>query len=245
MCDEPVLWCRAPFWSGKRQKYVRYESFDEGVRRYLLIADAVRTAAERMVWLDHKSCAAPRHGLDDEDDSKECKRLRRARPWTGTEKQLRLFLTTVTYYESSYRRDVHEGSTRGDCDYKEVGGRKVLIEGSCRSHCLGQVKLEGKERSRRGYTKHQIVGTSEVATKRCLQTIVDRLSASRNVCLANQKPNKGHHAACVMGVYGGVTGYRADPRIKKRAKTYLDLLRAKPKLDKRTRKVLGLDDEDA
>ena len=150
----------------------------------------------------------------------------------------------MTYYESTYRRDVHAGTTRGDCDYTEVDGRRVLIAGSCRSHCMGQVKVEGKERTRRGLHGDQLVGLSREATARCLTAVTDRLSSARNACVANRRPNEPAHPACVFGVYGGVHDWRSDKRIQKRHKTYLELARKQPKLSKRVRTVLGLDDEE-
>jgi hypothetical protein len=241
VCDEPAIWCRPPRWSARLQKFVRYESFDEGVMRYLDIADVVRAASEEMVWQPHDTCAAP--GTEKPEDGKACEKLRRDRPFVGSSRRLQLLLTTVAYFESTYRRDVHAGTTRGDCDYKTVNGKRVVIDGSCRSHCLGQVKLEGKERTKRGHDKHRIVGLSRGATARCVSTVVDRLAVARNVCVKN-RPGTVAHPACILGVYGGVGSWKSDPRIKKRYKTYLDLARAEPKLSKRVRKLLGLDSED-
>ncbi len=239
MCDEPVFWCQPPKWSARRKKFLRYESWAEGVHRYLGIADVMREAATSMTWTPHASCTPPRRGHDDEDGH-ACRRRRRARPWTGTVRQLGLLLTTVAFYESTYRRDVHEGTTRGDCDYKTVNKRRVLIEGSCRSHCLGQVKLLRREKSRRGHTSEHIVGLSRAATQRCILTVADHLSSARNTCMAHRKPHKGHYAGCIMGVYGGVSNWSKDARIKKRNKTYVELLRTKPKLSKKVRKLLSL-----
>lgn len=241
ICDEPVLWCKPPHWSGKHQRFMRYENFEEAVRRYLLVADVMRDASDNMVWKGHGRCAPP--GQKRPKDDKACAAARRRRPFTGTERQLRLLLTTVTYYESTFRRDVHSGETRGDCKYREVNGRRVRIEGSCRSHCLGQVKLDGKERTRRKYDRDDIVGVSRAATKRCIETVVDHLSTARNVCTANRRPGSAAHPACIIGVYGGVRNWDRDPRIQKRYKTYLELSRAKPKLGDEVKKILGIEEE--
>jgi hypothetical protein len=222
-CDEPVLHCRPPTWSARHQRYFRFEDWEEGVRRYALIADVAATTAARMVWVDDDRCSAPNHG-DDADPV--CRALHRARPWSGSELSLQLLLATVMSHESSLRRDVHDGTTRGDCDYAQVGGKPEVIAGSCRSHCLGQVMVRPGQRTRRGYSADDLVGLDREATVRCMETVIDRLSGAHDACVAQHSGRRGAYAGCTMGVYGGVNHWSRDSRIHARLKTY-DTLRAR------------------
>lgn len=209
LCDEPVLACRPPHQSRARNTWLRYERFDEGARRYAMISDVI-TEVARASTREPDAC-------DDDDDG--CAVLRRSRPWTGGEDQLRFLVATVISHESTLRRDVHEGTTRGDCDYRDVGGRQVPIEGSCRSHCLGQVMIEPGKRTRRGYRADDIVGLDRASTRRCIETVVDRLSDAHARC-SSAPGTSSLRPACVLGIYGAVPGWQRDPRITARAKTY-------------------------
>jgi hypothetical protein len=173
-----------------------------------------------MVWHHDDRCAPPRHG-DDADPL--CRALHRARPWSGSELSLQLLLATVMSHESSLRRDVHDGTTRGDCDYALVGGKPEAIAGSCRSHCLGQVMVRPGQRTRRGYSADDLVGLGRAATVRCVETVVDRLSGARDACVAQHSGRRGVYAGCTMGVYGGVSSWSRDGRIGDRLKTYSTL----------------------
>jgi hypothetical protein len=214
-CNEEVLYCRAPEWSARHQRFVRFETFAEGVRRYAMLAEVMHETAQRMTWQPDGHCPPPRHG-----DGDLCSVEHRAHPWSGTERQLELLLATVVAHESSLRRDVHEGTTRGDCDYTDRGGRREVIEGSCRSHCLGQVRVLPGDRTARGYTADEIVGLDRVSTARCIETVVDHLSAAHDLCVAQNNGRQGAYPACTMGVYGGVTSWGKDPRIALRVETW-------------------------
>ena len=192
-CDEPVLWCHPPKWSRRHERFYRYETWSEGVARYNRIAElTVSVAAE-----------ATSEGR-----------------WVGSEDALRRLMATVMGHESGLRRDVHEGRTRGDCDYTTIGGERTIIAGSCKSHCLGQVQVIGKDRTARGYTADDLVGLDEASTRRCLETVSDLLAGAHKACVAQRNGHVGTYPACTMGIYGGVASWRSDPRIAKRAKTY-------------------------
>lgn len=192
-CDEPVLWCHPPKWSRRHERFYRYETWAEGVARYAGIAAiTVQVAAE-----------AKREGR-----------------WLGSERALERLLATVMAHESGLRRDVHEGRTRGDCDYTTIGGERTVIAGSCKSHCLGQVQVIGDDRTARGYTADDLVGTDHASTRRCLETVSDLLAGAHKACVAQRNGKVATYPACTMGIYGGVASWRSDPRIAKRAKTY-------------------------
>ncbi len=192
-CDEPFMYCRAPLLSPRHRQFYRYETWEEGVKRYALIADVV----------------------------------------------VDLLLTTVMSYESSLRRDVHEGRSRGDCDYTTVAGTRTVIAGSCRSHCLGQVMVRRGQRTSRGYTSDELVGLDRASTARCVQTVIDRLSGANNACVAQHAGGRAAYPACTMGVYGGVASWAMDPRISARAKTFHTLANLPTELDAKVKQTLG------
>jgi hypothetical protein len=217
VCSEPVLSCRPPEWSAVRRRFVRFETFAEGARRYALLADAIVAVAARMAWAADDACPPPRHG-DGGDGA--CAARHRERPWSGTARQLELFLATVMAHESTLRRDVHEGTTRGDCDHAVIEGRRQLVVGSCRSHCLGQVRVLPGDRTARGYSADDIVGLDRASTERCIETMVDYLSTAHELCVAQNSGREAAYPGCTMGVYGGVASWGKDARIAARVETY-------------------------
>jgi hypothetical protein len=234
VCAEPRLYCRAPRHSASRGGWVRYERFDEGVRRYALIADAIAEVAQATTRPMAPACEAlPK------DERAECERAAREKPWTGGQAELRWLLSTVIAHESTLRRDVHEGTTRGDCDYVDVGGRRVEVEGSCRSHCLGQVMIDPGKRTRRGYRADDLVGLDAAATRRCLETVTDRLSDAHRICSEGKFRSAHMRPSCVLGVYGAVPGWQRDPRIADRAKTYGELRSLRRPLAREVLEALG------
>lgn len=189
VCAEQVLSCRPPRWSPRRKRFLRLETYAEGVRRYARIASVI------------SEVAADTSG------------------WSGSDEAIVRLLVSVAYHESGFRRDVHDGSTRGDCDYRVVGGVKELIAGSCRSHCLGQIFLMPKQRTARGYAPDDLVGLDRASTRRCVQTMADRLAGANRTCNA-QQGTAGVHPACTIGMYGGVAFYAQDGRIRARVRSY-------------------------
>lgn len=192
-CGEPVLWCHPPKWSGRHGGFYRYETWTEGVDRYQRIAALTVDVA----------AGAKREGR-----------------WLGSERALVRLMATVMAHESGFRRDVHEGRTRGDCDYTTIGGERTVIAGSCKSHCLGQVQVVGDDRTARGYNGNDLVGLDDASTRRCLETVSDLLAGAHKACVAQRNGKVGTYPACTMGIYGGVASWRSDARIAKRAKTY-------------------------
>lgn len=240
-CDEPKLVCAKPHYVARERSWYRYENWAEGTRRYLTIAEAMARASRDMVWSPEGDCARP--GTADPDDGPACTARRRARPWVGSERLLQVVLATVASHESGLRRDVHEGKTRGDCDYTTRNGKRVIIAGSCRSSCLGQINLpHPDDETRRGHGRDDLVGLDEAATFRCVEAMVDRLSHARQMCIRrNNGVTTGRYAACTFGVYGGVAAWSSDPRIKDRVKTFQRLWSTSRKVDQEVHDAL--DDE--
>ncbi|MEM1034102.1 MAG: hypothetical protein AAGN82_27440 [Myxococcota bacterium] len=218
VCDEPKLVCAPPRYRPRQRAWYRYENATEATRRYAVIAGAMAQVSRDMVW-GESTCAPP--GAD-EDDGDACAARRRQRPWLGSARLLQVTLATVASHESGLRRDVHDGTTRGDCDYETHRGRRVVVPGSCRSSCLGQVNLPGADdETRRGHGRDDLVGLGAAATHRCIEAMVDRLSRARRSCGgAGPGAAQARRTACTLGVYGGVAGWRRDPRIAARVATF-------------------------
>jgi hypothetical protein len=120
-----------------------------------------------------------------------------------------------------------------------VAGRQVVVEGSCRSHCLGQVMLEPGQATRRGYLADDLVGVDRAATRRCIETVVDLLSDAHARCSAGKAGQTVTRPSCVLGLYGAVPGWERDPRIAARAKTYSELAALKRPLKPAVLEALG------
>jgi hypothetical protein len=217
-CDEETIACRPPHWSGSQKAFLRYETWEEGTLRYWLIADVIASVSQTLT----------RGSADDAATS---------RRWKSSPDALRQLLVTVVLHESGMRRDIHSGLTRGDCDYRMVKGKPQLIEGSCRSHCLGQINLDPGAKTARGYSADQLVGVDRAATRRCIQTTADLLTQAHGACM-RQLNAEGSHAACTLAMYGGVTGWATDPRIAARMTSYRNLRAHRAELNDRVRRLL-------
>ena len=210
VCAEETLSCAPPRWSPRRQRFIRLETYREGLQRYADIASVMTTVA-----------AETPH-------------------WMGSDEDLVRLMLSVAYHESGFRRDVHEGSVRGDCLFREVAGVQEAIPGTCRSHCLGQIYLLPEQRTERGYVPDQLVGLGRAATTRCVQTMADRLTDANRACSA-QRNQRGVHPDCTFAMYGGVASYQEDPRIKARVRSYERLRRSDATLTDEVIAVLDAD----
>jgi len=118
---------------------------------------------------------------------------------TRGEPLLRRLVLTVTYHESGWRRDVHEGSNHLV---------RTALEDRGRSWCLGQHLLG--TRSRRG---RSLVGVSTMATQRCVAATASALRHAVDVCSARLIGGP----TCWFSTYGGVA--HPGPRIRARVAT--------------------------
>lgn len=172
--DSTKMICRKPWFSKRRKAWVLPEKKADAVLRYSQIAEII----------DSVSTKHPK--------------------WPGSKTDLVHHLLTVARHESSFTRDVHDGSHRGDCDWS----------GYCKSSCLGQI-LVGRGRSRFTKYKHRdLVGLDKASTSRCIETMAAYLSASKSFCLKRKRGDR-----CTFGVYGGVRSPSTDKRIRAREQT--------------------------
>jgi hypothetical protein len=93
------------------------------------------------------------------------------------------------------------------------------------------------ERTARGYLPDDLVGLGHDATRRCVETMADRLGEANRACKV-QRGAAGAHPACTMGMYGGVSSYSGDPRITARARTFERLRIENPTLSPDIRALL-------
>lgn len=218
-CDEPnSLLCQPPRFSAAHGSFVVVEGYQQGLERYAQIA----RVTDRV--------------------------LRRG--WKTPQKYLWRYAVTVMFHESGFRRDVHEGigsAARGDCRWAYPDGRRAAprakgsrrIEGSCRSHCLAQILLEGRMRSSQGYGPKDLVGLDDAATERCVEVAVHHLDRCYRYC-ATRGPRP--LTSCVIAMYGGMTHARGR-RINERLRTMNRLMSAPTELSEKVRTELGLDEE--
>lgn len=171
----------------KYQSFSRAESYEEGLLRYLTIAQSVHEIGEDAV----------NHG------------------WVWNKDQLKYMLLTVARGESSFRRDIHSGHgkwSRGDCAYfKQTTGKKTYKtdpEGVrvCRSVCLGQIKLDmynGEQvKTKEGWSAKDLVGTDLESTKRCFSVSARYMSSHRKWCATQTEQAYDDWAASVFTAYG-------------------------------------------
>lgn len=172
----------APRWSPYYKAYVRRETKEEALRRYLLIARVIEKTATVM--------SAPVK-LDDGTE--------KPAPWPWSVSDLALSLVTIANHESGFRRDVHSGvgpSALGDCAYWDIRGRRISPEHaravgaaartSCRSVCLMQINTGGLERARFGYMGKEMVGLDEASTERCFAAGAQAFAEARARCAATR-----------------------------------------------------------
>ncbi len=205
--------CAPPRYSPAHQSFVRPESRSEGLERYRQLAEVMAATVIAMTWRPHPTCRPLRAvRWAPEATTDECTALQQARPWRGSQRELARYLVAVAYHESGFRRDVQSG----------VGKWSKGDRG--KSHCLAQILLDKsgrRKKTARGYTGKQLTGIDKESTMRCLVTMVDYLSHSRNVSTSPYGPTQRGPTAVFMG-YGGVTNAR-DPRIRARVSTYRKL----------------------
>jgi hypothetical protein len=168
-----------PTWSPSYKGYVRKESKEEALRRYIVIARAIEKVATAMA-------APPKR---EEGGGEE------AAAWPYPAEDLARALVTIAHHESSFRRDVHSGvgpAALGDCSYWDVQGRRVsperarttpgVLRTSCQSVCLVQINTGGLERARFGFMGKEMVGLDDASTERCFTAGARAFAAGRARC---------------------------------------------------------------
>lgn len=255
ICEDPALWrCRPPrldmtLYRDKVQElvesghsyeqasgyakplsYTRPETFEEGVARYKVIADAVVSAALRT---SQRVCKHSCQKLTDEAEVITCHHACNAyAPWKWSYKELAYLTVNIWGHESGYRADVHGGvggAGRGDCGYMKNGKQvSPKTEGAtrfCKSVCLGQANLGlgyTMVAGHRWYAK-DLVGIDYTSTWRCAMVTMSILSRSRAYCTGPMSPKTPDWAGATLSMYG--TGRKCDaPNLMARSKSFYTML---------------------
>ena len=238
----------------RSSSWSRAETYEEGLSRYLVIAQAIAETAEDMSWRKgtNDTCKAvcdPTRALR----SEECLDCVSAHPWIGTERELATALVVVMNEESGFRQDVHSGigaTARGDCSWRDKTSHKPAgafapgaepISGTCKSVCLAQINLGRPDGTKFGYSADDLVGTGLESTKRCASASVRILSSSRFKCSGPGSNFRGDWAQGMFSAYG--TGYTCEAEAKwlvKRTAEFHSLLKKQPGLSDEVKVKLGL-----
>lgn len=144
-----------------------------------------------------------------------------------------MYLVTIGYHESGFRRDVQEGigpEAIGDCKSQVVSGVMIRIPGSCRSHGPFQTLFSDPETTDHfGIKATELVGLDEEAAKKSAKVALRHLARVGVMCRRDD-PERYQH--CVLARYGSGLIKLDDPRIVSRVKTLRrveDLVRQKKK----------------
>jgi hypothetical protein len=154
------------------------------------------------------------------------------------------YALALTFAESGFRRDVHEGlgeASRGDCDWVEYEpGKFRRIPGSCKSHCLIQRQLGPLGRAHRtkeGWSAKQLVGTDYDSTWRCVSVGVRIVDAAYQSC---SKRGPGRMSRCIVQFYAGGGIAADDERVSQRVRLINMIWRAPTRLERDAQLALGL-----
>lgn len=225
-----------PVWSPLYTSYVRQESRDEALRRYLDIARSIEKVAED---------ATKPTKVDD---------VEQAAIWPWAAEDMARALATIAFHESGYRRDVQTGigkSALGDCGYWNAKGQKVGAEEAravqaqylCRSVCLVQVNTGGLTGTRYGLTGKDLVGLDRAAIEKCFSAGARAFANARGRCAATKTDDWFKKTIASYGT--GKACETDEAWVSARVATYERLVKAKDAdLAQDVRKVLGLTKSD-
>ncbi len=209
VCADPSAFCRAPRWNAARHAWVRVETREAAIRRYMRIAKALAGTTHRLA-----SCQAP-----DGAPLADCRPM----GWPGSERDLALAALAVALHESGLREDVEFG-------YPPLG------RGPAGEACLLQVALdqgprqamwlpeEERDRIRASRAARErfaktLLGDSPQALDHCFEVGLRMLNEARHACSRSGVP----WATGMFSMYGsGATCHAAVGRSRK--KTFAELL---------------------
>lgn len=177
----------------KEQSYSRAETYEEGLVRYLTIAQAAyEVSIEKTMTSEERKIYYTECGKWNK--SEQCSNLRSEKPWKWGGDELAFGLITIANHESSFRRDVHSGNgelAMGDCIYVKNGQRTHKNDPGakrvCRSACLNQIKFQfneniGELTSRHGVKQENLIGLDLSSTKECFSVSADLFAKQRGWC---------------------------------------------------------------
>jgi hypothetical protein len=224
----------APTWSPFYKAFVRRETKEEALRRYLTIAQAIEKISVAMTTPVTRAGGA-----------------QEAPPWPFTVNDLAQSLVTIAHHESSFRRDVHSGVgpfAMGDCTYWDRTGLRVSAErarkegvfrSSCQSVCLMQINTGGLERERFGFAGKAMIGIDEASTERCLTAGARAFMAARARCAPTRTP--GWFARSVASYVTGEACETDEEWVKARVSTFDRIGKISAEmLPREVRELLGL-----
>jgi hypothetical protein len=207
LCNEEILECKKPKFDqylfnekvdylvstgvslgdaqifAKPLSFVKYESYEDGLARYKIIAQALANVSGQLTKSEClKTCSV-------DDCATKCKKA----IWSGDQRSLAFFMATLIRYESEFRADIHGGmppNGRGDCLWRYPNGRiaKPGTSGTfrdlqtCQSVCLGQVKRAAVRAYKLPYDHDDLVGLDLQSTERCLTVVGLNLIGARGYC---------------------------------------------------------------
>lgn len=177
-CDA-TGWPSKPVWSPLYSAFVRQETRDEALKRYLDIARSIEKVAE--------DATKPTTADDVEQPAM----------WPWAAEDMARALATIAFHESGYRRDVQTGigkSALGDCGYWNGKGQKVGAEEAratnaqylCRSVCLVQINTGGLTGTRYGLTGKELVGLDRASIEKCFSAGARAFANARGRCAATK-----------------------------------------------------------
>ena len=210
VCSDPGTICDAPSYSKGFRAYTRQENAEEGLRRYVGIAEAIADVAENLP------------------------------EWRFDRRELADVITTHAFFESGFRADVHAGvgpAAYGDCSsYDARTGAKVK-DGTpgaaryCRAGCLLQINVRMLRvvSPNEKLVLRDIVGTSAERTRTCI-TMGARVIVKTRGSMARQGDS---WVFATMKSYGGLFA-------QARTNTYAKVKRAPPTLPESVLAQLGI-----
>lgn len=197
----------------RNASYTRAENYEEGLTRYVTIAQAIYETSQEMAWVNtDKDCKAKCTNPALYSDSADCRECSKQHPWMGSVRELQGALLTVMYGESGFRRDIHSGQgtlARGDCKWQNrLTGKPVPpnskggipVPGSCRSVCLAQINIGSDVKY--GFKADDLVGLDLQSTKNCAKVATYALSATRKLCSGPLSDYRGDWAKGMFSAYG-------------------------------------------
>lgn len=230
-CDA-TGWPQKPVWSPLYSAFVRQETKDEALKRYLDIARSIEKVADE---------ATKPTTVDD---------VEQAAMWPWAAEDMARALATIAFHESGFRRDVQTGigkSALGDCGYWNAKGVKVGAEEAratnaqymCRSVCLVQINTGGLQGTRYGLTGKELVGLDRASIEKCFSAGARAFANARGRCAATKTDDWFKKTIASYGT--GKACETDEAWVSARVATFEKLAKAKDgDLAEDVRKALGL-----
>ncbi len=172
VCTQHSVFCRAPRYNAARHAWVRIESRDAAIQRYVHIARALANTTRRLT-----RCRAP-----DGAPLANCKPI----GWPGSERQMALAALTVALHESGLREDIEFGyPPHGRGPAGEVCLLQVALDQGPRQAMW--LPKEERERIRASAAARErfakkLLGDSPQALDHCFEVGLRMLNEARHAC---------------------------------------------------------------